>query len=110
MLTRATDGTRQQLVPFREALAGMRGLYSRSGHVLDVSQLLKEVEQERERVLSKVRDLLLRGSALHITYVVSQCVLIRGVTSFQGWSCTRKHTLVVLWDILQWPQYLVVWS
>lgn len=54
VLRSATAGTREQLVPFREALAGMRGLYTTSAEVLNVAQLQEEVETERQRVLTQV--------------------------------------------------------
>ena len=54
LLTHATRATHEQQVPFRESLAAMRGLYTRSARVLEVSQLLTEVERERERLLSSV--------------------------------------------------------
>lgn len=49
----ATSKTRQQLLPFQEALAARRALYDRSAKLLDVSELLSNVEEEREKALKQ---------------------------------------------------------
>lgn len=59
MIADATSKTRRQLLPFSEAWAARRALYDRSAKVLDVSELLSNVEKEREKALLAVSTMRL---------------------------------------------------
>lgn len=67
MIADATSKTRRQLLPFSEAWAARRALYDRSAKVLDVSELLSNVEKEREKALLAVSTMRL---------VVVLCVVV----------------------------------
>lgn len=49
-----TVRTKQQLLPFSEALISLQELYDRSASVLEVSELVKEVKRVCQSMLMKV--------------------------------------------------------